>query len=86
MSVLTSSAVDLIDAHKKKMSLSISEPLAVLAKQLEINLSRAAENGILQEVRRRTDEAWLTENRSAIDAYNRRIEREGLFADEHRNF
>lgn len=86
MSIIATSGVDLVDAHKKKMSLSISEPLAALAKQLDINLSRAAENGILQEVRRRTDEAWQAQNRAAIDAYNRRIEAEGLFAEEHRNF
>lgn len=86
MSVISTPSADLIDAHKKKMSLSISEPLAALAKQLEINLSRAAENGILQEVRRRTDEAWLAQNQAAIEAYNQRIEREGLFADEHRTF
>jgi antitoxin CcdA len=77
---------DLLDAHKKKMSLSISEPLAALAREFNINLSRAAENGILQEVQRRRDAEWLARNQPAIDAYNRRIEAEGLFGDEHRNF
>lgn len=77
---------DLLDAHKKKMSLSISEPLAALARQLNINLSRAAENGILQEVKRRRDEVWLAQNQSAIEVYNQRIEAEGLFAEEHRTF
>ncbi len=76
----------LLDANKKKLSLSISEPLAILARTLDINLSRAAEKGILQEVQRRRDEAWLTQNQAAIEAYNERIEKDGLFGDEHRNF
>ena len=72
--------------NKKKMSLSISEPLAQAARQLDINLSRAAETGILQEIKRRRDNAWLEKNRPAIAAYNERIEREGLFGDEQRGF
>lgn len=71
---------------RKKMSLSISEPLAEAARKLDINLSRAAETGILQEIRRRRDNAWLEKNRPAIALYNERIEREGLFAEEHRGF
>ena len=71
---------------KKKMSLSISEPLAQAARQLDINLSRAAETGILQEIKRRRDDAWLEKNRPAIAAYNERVEREGLFGEEQRNF
>ena len=38
------------EGNRKKMSLSISEPLAQAARQLDINLSRAAETGILQEL------------------------------------
>lgn len=71
---------------RKKMSLSISEPLAEAARKLEINLSRAAETGILLEIKRRRDSAWLEKNRPAIALYNERIEREGLFAEEHRGF
>lgn len=76
----------LSEGNKKKMSLSISEPLAQAARQLDINLSRAAETGILQEIKRRRDSVWLEKNRPAIAAYNERVEREGLFGDEHRNF
>ena len=76
----------LSEGIKKKMSLSISEPLAKAARQLDINLSRAAETGILQEIKRRRDHAWLEKNRPAIAAYNERIEREGLFGEEYRRF
>ena len=81
-----SALATLSEGHKKKMSLSISEPLAEAARQLDINLSRAAETGILQEIKRRRDSAWLEKNRPAIAAYNERVEREGLFAEEHRGF
>ena len=76
----------LSEGNKKKISLTISEPLAEAARQLNINLSRAAEAGILQEIKRRRDSAWLEKNRDAIAAYNDRVEREGIFAEEHRSF
>lgn len=81
-----SGLANLTEGNKKKMSLTISESLAEAARQLDINLSRAAETGILQEVKRRRDSAWLEKNRPAIAAYNERIEREGLFGEEHRGF
>lgn len=81
-----SDRVPLCEGNKKKMSLTISESLAEAARQLNINLSRAAETGILQEIKRRRDSTWLEKNRDAIAAYNDRVEREGLFAEEHRSF
>jgi post-segregation antitoxin (ccd killing protein) len=32
------------------------------------------------------DERWLIENRQAIDHYNGRVERDGVFSDEIRRF
>jgi len=81
-----SALASLSSGNKKKMSLSISEALAEAARQLDINLSRAAETGILQEIKRRRDNAWLDKNRPAIAAYNARVERDGLFGEEHRGF
>ena len=81
-----STSAALSAGNKKKMSLSISETLAEAARQLDINLSRAAETGILQEIKRRRENAWLEKNRPAIAAYNERIEKDGLFGEEHRGF
>jgi antitoxin CcdA len=81
-----SALANLSSGNKKKMSLSISEALVVAARQLDINLSRAAEAGILLEIKRRRDSAWLDKNRPAIAAYNARVEREGLFGEEHSGF
>jgi len=73
-------------ATKKKMSLSIDADLSQAAKRLGINLSQEAERGILQAVRNCQDVQWLRENAAAIEAYNRRIENEGLFGEEVRTF
>ncbi len=81
-----SAVVLLGEGSKKKMSLSISESLAQAARQLDINLSRAAEAGILLEILRRRDNDWLEKNRPAMAVYNERIEREGIFGEEHRGF
>jgi len=68
------------------MSLSIRKPLAQATRQLDHNLSRAAETGILQKIKRRRDSASLERNRPVIAAYNERVEREGLLGEERRNF
>ncbi len=75
-----------LEGSKKKMSLSIDEALSKKAKQLGLNLSREAERGILQAVKRNGDSQWLQHNAAAISAYNERIEAEGLFGDEFRTF
>lgn len=71
---------------KKKMSLSIDAELSETAKHLGINLSQEAERGILQAVKTHQDAQWLRDNAAAIDAYNRRIEKGGLFAEDQRSF
>ena len=48
------------------------------AKELGLNASKAAEAGIEAAVREEKGRRWLEENREAIKAHNRRIEREGV--------
>ena len=79
-------ASELMSGAKKKMSLSINEALTEQAKQLGLNLSREAELGILQAVKRSRDAQWLEQNAAAINAYNERIASEGLFGDSVRTF
>lgn len=75
-----------VKAAKKSANLSINGDLLRQAKALGINLSRFTEERLAEEVRRRRWEAWRRENRAAIEAYNRHIERDGTFGDEHRRF
>ena len=72
--------------RKKAANLSIDAGLLREAKALGINLSQFAEQRLAEEVRRRRWDAWRAENRAAIEAYNRHIERDGTFGDEYRRF
>ena len=71
---------------KKPANVSINEGLLIEAKAFGINLSAALEAALTVEVRARKRAQWLEENREAIDAYNRRIERDGIWSDGLRGF
>ena len=73
-------------AIKKATNVTINSDLLQKAKSYKINISKNFEAYLAEVVRKREEEQWLEENKSAIDAVNRRIEKEGLFSDEHRRF
>ncbi len=71
---------------KRATNVSINRGLLEDARALDINLSATLERALEAEVRARKREKWLEENREAIEAYNRRIERDGLAGDHVRAF
>lgn len=71
---------------KRPANLSIRSDLLEKARQHEINLSRALEERLDELIRQKERDAWLERNRAAIQAYNDRIEREGVFSDGLRTF
>lgn len=71
---------------KRSANLSINAGLLAKAKRLNINLSQTLEARVAQLVREAEARAWLESNRKAIDAYNRRIERDGVWSDKVRGF
>lgn len=71
---------------KKATNLSIRADLLEDARKLEINLSREFEKHLESVIRQRHAEQWKRDNREAIEAYNRHIERDGLWSDEFRTF
>ena len=73
-------------APKKSANLSINADLLQQAKELNINLSQTLEQRLAEIVRQAKSEQWLDENKSALDAYNRRIEARGTFSDGLRRF
>ena len=73
-------------AKKKAANLSINESLLQQAKALNINLSQLLEQRLVEHLKESFQQSWLEENREAIDAYNRRIERNGVFSDGLRTF
>lgn len=73
-------------AKKKSANLSVNETLLQQAKALNINLSQMLEQRLAEYLRESFRQSWVKENREAIDAYNRRIERNGVFSDGLRTF
>jgi len=71
---------------KRATNVSINQGLLEEARALDINLSATLERALEAEVRARKRERWLEENREAIEAYNARIERDGMLSDYVRAF
>jgi len=74
------------NAIKKATNVTINSDLLQKAKSYKINISKNFEAYLAEVVRKREEQQWLEENRAAFDAVNERIEKEGLFSDEHRRF
>jgi len=68
-------------APKKPVNLSIDSELLQQARELKVNLSRALEERLAQILREERAHRWQEENREAIEAHNRMIEKYGLFDD-----
>jgi len=81
-------AIALFDlkAPKKPTNLSVNADLLQQARSRKLNLSRLLEERLVEVLRDTEREAWLRENESAIDQYNTRIERDGVFSDGLRRF
>jgi antitoxin CcdA len=73
-------------AMKKATNVTINSDLLQKAKSYKINISKNFEAYLAEVVKKREEQRWLKENKSAIDAFNERVEKEGLFSDEHRRF
>jgi len=74
------------EAPKRPVNLSLNSDLLRQAKELGLNLSGVAEEALAYAVTTRLAERWLEENRNAIEAYNLRIEAQGVFSDGLRSF
>ncbi|MBI1180423.1 MAG: acetoacetyl-CoA synthase [Alphaproteobacteria bacterium] len=68
---------------RKAVNLRADAELVELAKSLGINLSQLFEQGLRQAVAAERKRRWEEENREAIDNYNRRVERDGTFAERY---
>ncbi|MFQ5344371.1 MAG: type II toxin-antitoxin system CcdA family antitoxin [Mariprofundus sp.] len=71
---------------KRAVNLRINERLIDQAKALHINLSQTLETSLVEVLREKQQRAWLEDNKDAIIAYNRRIEKQGVFSDGLRQF
>jgi antitoxin CcdA len=68
-------------ATKKPVNLSIDRDLLQQARELKVNLSKALEERLAEIVRAERARRWQEDNREAIEAHNRFVEKHGLFND-----
>ena len=71
---------------RKAANLSIDTNLLAEAKTLSVNISRAAEAGISDAVRKEKERRWKEENREALESSNRWVEEHGLPLAKYRQF
>ncbi|MEI6803898.1 MAG: type II toxin-antitoxin system CcdA family antitoxin [Burkholderiales bacterium] len=74
------------NAPKKATNLSLNSKVLEAARAMGINISQTVDTLLAGEIQRRYWEQWNEENKDAIDAYNKRIESEGLPLDRYRSF
>lgn len=72
--------------QKRATNLSLDQELLKDAKALGVNISQAAEKGVSEAVRKAKAEAWLAENRDAIEEWNEWVAKNGLPLEKYRMF
>ncbi len=73
-------------APKKPTNLTVNSDLLDIAKKMKINISATLEEALADKVRQETSDAWLVENKAAIEQYNEFIKENGVFSDGLRKF
>ncbi|OCL82427.1 type II toxin-antitoxin system CcdA family antitoxin [Arcobacter porcinus] len=74
------------NAKKKATNISINSDLLEKAKQYKINISANVEKTLEALIYEYEKANWEEQNRVAIDDYNKRVKKEGLFSDHFRSF
>lgn len=71
---------------RKPTNLTLDSDLLSDAKALNVNLSRAAEDGVRAAVIQAREEQWRTENAAALESSNTFVDKHGLPLDRFRQF
>nr|WP_289072897.1 type II toxin-antitoxin system CcdA family antitoxin [uncultured Halomonas sp.] len=79
-------APEVTKSLRKPTNLSLDSALLKEAKALGINVSRSAEAGIAEAVKRHKQENWLKENANALASSDAYVEANGLPLARHRQF
>ena len=75
-----------IDAPRKPVNLTVNSDLIRKAKERKINVSSVLENALIEEIRLREQAEWKEKNTEAIEHFNKKIQKIGLFSDGMRSF
>ena len=77
-----------MNAHspRRAANLSLDSTLLEEARRLGINISRACEHGLAEEIAKVRAQLWREENREAIASSNAYVEKHGLPLAQYRIF
>ncbi len=75
-----------VSTARRPINVSLDAELIEQAKALGINISRACERGLAEQIAETRASAWLAENGEAIASSNRYVEKQGLPLARHRRF
>ncbi|WP_030541208.1 type II toxin-antitoxin system CcdA family antitoxin [Sphingobium sp. DC-2] len=73
-------------SHRKPTNISLDTALVAEAKRLGINISRACESGLSDQIAREQARLWKADNASALESSNDYVDRHGLPLSRHRHF
>lgn len=71
---------------RKATNVSLDAALIEQARDLDINISRACERGLAEQIAEARDERWRRENAEAVASFNTYVERNGLPLARFRQF
>ncbi len=71
---------------KQAANLTMRAELLEEARARKINLAQTLETALAAELKKQREAEWLEQNKAAIEAYNRHVEKHGLFSDRYRTF
>ena len=74
------------DSVRRATNVSINVQLLAEARALEVNISRAAEQGLARAIAERRAALWLEENHAALESSNAYVEQHGLPLARYRGF
>jgi antitoxin CcdA len=73
-------------ARRKATNVSLDADLIEQARALDINISRACERGLVEQIAKTRGQRWLQENVDALASSNEYVERNGLPLARYRQF
>lgn len=74
------------ESARRATNVSLDARLLAEARNLDVNISRAAEQGLARAIAERRAALWLEENRAALESSNAYIEQSGLPLAKYRAF
>jgi antitoxin CcdA len=75
-----------MSAGRKATNVSLDADLIAEARDLDINISRAAELGLSDAVRKEKERRWKEDNATAFDCANAYVEKNGIPLSKYRRF